>query len=150
MPIKKGDYCIVLFCDRNFSIWWDSGAETGPESERKHSLSDGLAIVGVNPKSSPLGYTGQGVEWKLEHELNINTPEDINLESKNMNITTEGKIKLANASTDLLTLLTGLIDVIKGITTFGSPTSQQISPASQQQLDQYKTTLEQLLEAAGS
>jgi hypothetical protein len=149
MPIQKGDYCLVLFCDRNFSIWWDSGAEKEPESERKHNLSDGIAIVGINPKSSPLGYDGQSVLWKLTHGLDIDTPEDANIKAKNFNVVVEEKIKLANSSTDLLTLLTGLIDVIKGITTFGSPTSQQVSPASQQQLDQYKTTLEQLLKAAG-
>ncbi|GBR74152.1 phage baseplate assembly protein V [Candidatus Termititenax aidoneus] len=149
LPIKSGDYCIVLFCDRNFSTWWDSGAEKEPESERKHSLSDGIAICGINPKSSPLGYDGQSVLWKLAHALEIDTPENAEIKAKNLNMIVEEKIKLANSSTDLLTLLSGLIDIIKGITTFGSPTSQQVSPASQQQLDQYKTTLEQLLEAAG-
>jgi hypothetical protein len=133
MPIKKGDYCIVLFCDRNFSIWWDSGAETGPESERKHSLSDGIAIVGLNPRSSPLGYDGNGVKWFFA--------DDISLEST-------GKIHIGNSAQDILKIFNGLIDVIKGLSTYGSPTAQVLDAASQQALESYKNTVGQLFKEA--
>ena len=133
MPIAAGDYCVVLFCDRNFSTWWDSGAEKEPENQRKHSLSDGIAIVGINPKSALLGYDGSNVKWNFAHDLEINAKE---------------KITIANSNTDLLTLLNGLIDVIKGITTFGSPTSHVLDAASMQALDGYKAQFETLLKGA--
>ncbi|MDR1997283.1 MAG: hypothetical protein LBQ83_03045 [Candidatus Margulisbacteria bacterium] len=133
LPVATGDYCLVLFCDRNFSIWWDSGAEKEPESQRKHNLSDGIAIVGINPKSRPLGYSGENVSWNFGHDMEIKVKE---------------KITIANSSTDILTLLKGLIDVIKGLSTYGSPTAQVLDVASKQALEQYKTTLETLLKGA--
>jgi hypothetical protein len=73
MPITKGDYCVILFNDRNFSIWWDSANEKEPESSRKHSLSDGIAIVGINPKTKVLGLDGLALRLKApEIDLNGN------------------------------------------------------------------------------
>lgn len=49
LPIKIGDYCIVLFNDRNIDTWWSSKNVKEPPTKRKHSLSDGIALVGINP-----------------------------------------------------------------------------------------------------
>ena len=43
----QGDTCIVMFCDRDIDIWFDSGQILAPNSTRKHNLSDGIALVGV-------------------------------------------------------------------------------------------------------
>jgi len=61
IPISVGDGCIVLFNDRNIDNWWASGQVADPEDFRKHSLSDALAIVGINPSSSPLSMDGTWV-----------------------------------------------------------------------------------------
>ena len=61
MPIKSGDYCIVLFNDRNIDNWWSTANVADPATARKHSLSDALAIVGINPKPSPLDMDGTWV-----------------------------------------------------------------------------------------
>jgi Phage protein Gp138 N-terminal domain len=58
MPIKAGDYCLVLFNDRNIDNWWSTANVADPATARKHSLSDALAIVGINPKTSPLAMDG--------------------------------------------------------------------------------------------
>ena len=52
MPIQPDDYCIVLFNDRNIDTWWDSANVAEPMTRRKHALSDGMAIVGINPRTS--------------------------------------------------------------------------------------------------
>jgi len=72
MPIKAGDYCIVLFNDRDIDTWWSTANMADPATNRKHDLSDGMAIVGINPKTSPremdgtfvriLGTSGPGAE----------------------------------------------------------------------------------------
>lgn len=54
MPIQKGDTCLVLFCDRNINIWFNNGTESAPEDLRAHSLSDGIALVGLNSLTSTL------------------------------------------------------------------------------------------------
>jgi hypothetical protein len=53
-PIAQGDACLLLFADRNLDAWFTSGFESAPQSNRCHDLSDGIAIVGLNPRSSNL------------------------------------------------------------------------------------------------
>ena len=71
LPIVQGDFCILLFCDYNFSTWWASGNEREPESMRKHSLSDGIALVGINPKTKVMGLDGKQVRIKTDKPLII-------------------------------------------------------------------------------
>jgi hypothetical protein len=61
MPITAGDYCIVLFNDRDIDNWWSTANVADPATTRKHNLSDGIAIVGLNPKTSPLDQDGTWV-----------------------------------------------------------------------------------------
>lgn len=49
MPIAAGDNCIVLFNDRELDSWYVNGPNNPPVTPRAHDLSDGLAIVGLNP-----------------------------------------------------------------------------------------------------
>lgn len=56
-----------------------------------------------------------------------------------------GKMKIANASQDLKTLIDSLIDAIKAIITTGSPTTHTVSSASQTALDNIKTNFAALL-----
>jgi hypothetical protein len=58
MPIAAGDYCIVLFNDRDIDNWWSTANVADPASTRKHSFSDAIAIVGLNPKTAPLTMDG--------------------------------------------------------------------------------------------
>lgn len=58
MPITAGDFCIVLFNDRDIDTWWDTANLADPHSTRKHSLSDGIALVGINPKTAALDMDG--------------------------------------------------------------------------------------------
>jgi hypothetical protein len=53
-PIQKGDTAIVLFADRNIDNWFTSGGVQVPADGRLHSLSDAIAIVGLNSLASPL------------------------------------------------------------------------------------------------
>lgn len=77
MPIKPGDYCIVLFNDRCIDSWWSTANVADPPSTRKHSFSDALAIVGLNPKPSPLDMDGTKTRIinSAGIELNGNTKE---------------------------------------------------------------------------
>lgn len=56
MPISKGDYCLVLFNDRNIDDWWDTGNVAVPADTRKHDFSDGIALVGINPRDKALSF----------------------------------------------------------------------------------------------
>jgi len=66
MPISAGDTCLVLFHDRDIDSWYASGATTTPNSNRMHSLSDGLAIVGFRSLADAIsGYSTTNAVWHL-------------------------------------------------------------------------------------
>lgn len=57
-PVAAGDFCLVLFNDRDIDNWWLAATSKEPRTLRKHSLSDGFALVGINPKISVLSLDG--------------------------------------------------------------------------------------------
>lgn len=48
MPIIKGDQCLLLFNDRSIDNWFQSGQVSPLSNPRAHSLSDGIALIGLN------------------------------------------------------------------------------------------------------
>lgn len=58
LPVKSGDFCLVLFNDRDIDNWWTAATNKEPRTLRKHSLADGFALVGINPKISVLSLDG--------------------------------------------------------------------------------------------
>ena len=97
-PIAAGDVCLVLFNDRDFDKFWETGSVVLPNSARLHDLSDGLAIVGFRTKASPLA-AYDSTRVKLFKGTTLLTLGD--------------KIGLANASTSLKTVLSDLITKLK-------------------------------------
>lgn len=61
MPVSAGDYCIVLFNDRSLDDWWVSGDAKAPNIIHTHSLSDGIALVGIQPLTALLPLSGSVV-----------------------------------------------------------------------------------------
>ena len=107
MPIQQGDNCLVFFADRNIDSWFVNGSETAPFDSRTHSLSDGIALVGLNALTSTLpAYESNTV--KLKNDA-------IYISEKN------NKANIQNASTSLLDVLQGLIQGIQGATAGGNP-----------------------------
>ena len=95
-PVKVGDFCLVFFNDRNINTWWDAGIEAEPADRRKHSISDGFALVGVNPKTSALDLSGDRVK--------LNTGDmDIDIEagSGTVNIISSGECNINCNSVNL-------------------------------------------------
>jgi len=48
MPIAVGDSCLLLFCDRDMDVWFETGQIAPPNSDRVHNINDAIAIVGIN------------------------------------------------------------------------------------------------------
>lgn len=123
MPIAVGDYCIVLFNDRDIDVWWSTANMADPATNRKHDLSDGIAIVGLNPKPSALPMDGASIGL----------------------IAKDKKVRIKNNTETLYTLIGDLIDAVSGLTTYGSPSSHAVTAASKSQLSGIKTRFQSLL-----
>ena len=51
-PIAVGDYCVVLLTERCFDRWFDGQNFVSPPELRMFDYSDGIALVGVNPRAN--------------------------------------------------------------------------------------------------
>ena len=91
-PIKEGDECIVLFSDSNIDAWFNNGGQALPMDGRRHDISDGIAIVGLNSKANPL------VPAVTASELAL-TYSEAKIAEKN------GKITLQNATFNFITAM---------------------------------------------
>lgn len=64
-PIQAGDSCIVMFNDRDIDNWYAGGQTMLPRTERKHSFSDAIALVGLrNLQNKITDYLTTGTELK--------------------------------------------------------------------------------------
>lgn len=117
MPIKAGDYCIVLFNDRDIDTWWSTANMADPASNRKHDLSDGIAIVGINPKTSPREMDGT--------KTRVINPDGIELNGNSKTFVTHAELDTA-----LQTFITALNLHVHTSATAGSPTSAPTAPMS--------------------
>lgn len=95
-PIQSGDQCLILFNDRDIDNWVGGARNGPPNTPRLHSISDGIAIVGLNKVSD---FNADNVALRSGPNL----------------------IEISNDVTDLktcLTNLTGIIsDLINALTT---------------------------------
>ena len=131
IPPKVGDWCLLCFNDRDIDNWWYSGEVRTPASPRAHSLSDGIAIVGVRPQSDPLALVLDAVTLNAI-ELPINIKNNDCEIAINAGITLDGKAKkvaVKNSANNLKVVLEKIIDDLvtevkdglPTVTAFGSP-----------------------------
>lgn len=50
-PIAVDDYCLLVITERCFDRWYEGQDYRRPAEFRMHDYSDGVAIVGLNPKA---------------------------------------------------------------------------------------------------
>lgn len=54
-PIEAGDECLVVFCDTPIDVWLQNGGvSNSPISQRRHSLSDGMAFMKFRSRPNSL------------------------------------------------------------------------------------------------
>jgi hypothetical protein len=134
MPIAAGDECLLLFNDRDIDNWWASGQVAELSSNRLHSFSDAIAIVGVRSLARSIS------NYDSETAALVNDEGFVRIK--------DNKIGIGNASGDLRTVLDQLITALVGLTTTntvpGAPAS--LSPASITALNNITTLLAGILE----
>lgn len=124
-PVAVGDRCLLLFNDREIDNWWLTEQVVLTNTPRKHDLSDGFALIGINSKANPLTLLGTCVRlYSGSH-----------------------KMEFQNSSVTFSTWLGSFIDAIVGIVTVGSATTQTLDSTTQANLNNLKT---QALELFGS
>lgn len=124
-PLQRGDGVIIFFAENGIGNWINSPGTSpvAPDDAARFALTDAFCVPGLVPpaKAQP---------GKAQIEIDL-----------------LGLIALKNQTTGLLTLLEGLIDQIKAVTTIpaSSGTSLTLNPATQAALEAYKLQLRGLL-----
>lgn len=118
MPIKTGDFGLLIFCDRNLDNWLSKkGNIELPLDSRMHDLSDAFFIPGIRPFNDA-----------------ANISNDCNLIIKNdrmkIELYPDGKILIEGGSIDLLSTLKDIFDKIIGDTLIVAGTTATFSPAA--------------------
>ena len=139
-PVKKGDWCLLLFCDRDIDSWWYSGEVREPNSPRYHALSDAVALVGLRPATEVLALTDDAATLHAG---------DVPLVLKNDNgqikISTDGKSSISNSITSLKTVLDSLMTALTTLAV--DPGSHIILPTTATAINNAKAQLALLMEA---
>ena len=124
IPPKVGDWCLLCFNDRDIDNWWYSGEVRTPASPRAHSLSDGIAIVGVRPQSDPLALVLDAVTLNaIELPINIkNNDCEIAINAGIILDAKAKKVAVKNSANNLKAVLEKIIDDLVTEVKAGKPT----------------------------
>ncbi len=86
-PVNKGDYCLVICCERAIDLFLTFGGQVTPNDPRKLDLSDAVAIMGLLPftETSPadnntdflISYAGSKIRIKPTGAVVIETSSTI-------------------------------------------------------------------------
>lgn len=100
-PVKAGDQCILIYNDRSLDSWFQDKNQKTLSSNRLHSMSDAVAIVGVNSLKDAIQWLSDGVQV-----FNGTTK-----------IVLKQKIKVENSAQNLNTLLQNLVTKLNELST---------------------------------
>lgn len=117
MPIQKGDTCIMLFNDRAIDAWFHSGQVVEIPVVRFHSLSDGMALVGISSKANLIqGFEDNAVVLSDgTHKLKVGDGE-VSISVGNTVVKAgSAKVTIKNETKNLKTILQNLISTIQGL-----------------------------------
>jgi hypothetical protein len=153
-PIEQGEYCVVLFNDRNIDNWFANGTVNPPLNDKTHDLGDGLALVGFFSGASPLSsFDNQATEMQYEDvkiKLNSSAAE---ISYKNLEETTkivlDGKVEISNKLQSLQDLINQLNTLLTNFVMVDNPATPTITVvpnnATQATITQLQNDFNQLL-----
>ncbi len=99
--LATGDGVLLLFTEAGIGNWLQSSADAPAEDQTRFSLQDAIAIPGLfQPSRRPL-HLARGAAWGMRGE------------SVSIGATRSGKAKVANAETDLRTVLADFADTVR-------------------------------------
>ncbi len=94
MPVKKGDGCLLVFCNLDIKNWLLGGDNIKASTARKHHLSDAVAIIGLNQFSKQsnaennddllISYSGSKIRLKNGGIIDIHNAKELNIQTENV------------------------------------------------------------------
>ena len=100
LPIEEGEDVVILFNDYDINAYFETGQSQEPYSSRKHSLSDGIVICGLNSIINAINYDNTAICFNHK-QIKVNGNLEVNGDQQNNgNITTTGNNEAKSYSTN--------------------------------------------------
>ena len=151
--------CVILTFDRNVSAFMKTGEAYEPNTSRRHNITDSIALTTFFTLNNPIqNYDTDAITLRYKaiissivyysviqnfgNSILLKSIQNVGDSQTYGQIQISNKINIKNNQTDLLTVLNGLIDVIKEIKTTQGTLLHDDSKAA---LETYKSTIGTLL-----
>jgi hypothetical protein len=135
-PVNPGDYCLVSCCERSISDWLTSGNQGPPSDPRRLDLSDGVAIMGLQPFSNPIP-ASNNTDFVLSYNGSSITIDG----NGNIILDTSNTVAIGNSTTELLSVVSQLMTYLQGPTVMGAAFGGPLNPAFVSQVLALQTQL---------
>ena len=113
-PILEGDDVVVLFNDYDLNSYFETGTAQEPYSTRKHDLSDGIVLMGLNSLVNAIQYDNSAICLNYE-QTRINGNLEVNGDTtQNGNNTITGN-NTVNGNVDAMTYSVGGVVGVSGV-----------------------------------
>lgn len=98
IPVKKGDECLLICCDLDFSAWFQNGGMQNQEHLIKHNIGSAMAIIGFSSEPNAIeDYNNDGIELRnLANTTKISIIDGIINIKGNVNI--DGKLTVTGGA----------------------------------------------------
>lgn len=147
MPIKPGDECLICFNDRCIDDWFTSGQQVNLSSNRLHSMSDAIALVGITSLQNKWSNYDEDRAVLFNGSAKVAVGDKIHVSNSDQN--------LAELLQTLITKVSELADLVSLIQVTGVQTGSGMSgvpnnaaaiTAKGMEIAQVATDLQELLE----
>lgn len=113
-PILEGDDVVVLFNDYDLNSYFETGTAQEPYSTRKHDLSDGIVLMGLNSLVNAIQYDNEAICLNYE-QTKINGNLEVNGDTtQNGNNTITGN-NTVSGNVDAMTYSVGGVVGVSGV-----------------------------------
>ena len=113
-PILEGDDVVVLFNDYDLNAYFETGTAQEPYSTRKHDLSDGIVLMGLNSLINAIQYDNSAICLNYE-QTRINGNLEVNGDTtQNGNNTITGN-NTVSGNVDAMTYSVGGVVGVSGV-----------------------------------
>lgn len=113
-PILEGDDVVVLFNDYDLNSYFETGTAQEPYSTRKHDLSDGIVLMGLNSLVNAIQYDNSAICLNYE-QTRINGNLEVNGDTtQNGNNTITGN-NTVSGNVDAMTYSVGGVVGVSGV-----------------------------------
>lgn len=127
MPIVAGDYCLVMFHDRDIDAWWASGQPKAPATNRAHSLSDGIVLVGITPNTEPIALGENPGIYSTDKPVAL-----VGEGGAEVDAGSTGKVAIRGSALSLKTILATVFTALNASTTLDGAAKAACSAAATQ------------------